>query len=299
MKQKFTLAIVAFLFFLSSSAQNITNGGFETWTGNPSHPTGWCSPESLAGLSLGLLSKDQTVSGHVEGLSAAKLKTDSAQTPFGMLLLNGFLSLGTGSFDAGATDPSTALNYYGTPFAFRPDSIMYSYKYAPVASDNGEAAVYLLKNGNDVGGGSFNLASTAGNWMTKTQEIVYVNTNIPDTLFVFFNASAGDSATKNSTLWVDGVKFIYVTPSSVGNEIASTLEISVGPNPATCVLNLFSEKNIFGSTVEVLDVQGKLVMSSILEKNQLNVSSLQNGNYFLRMTNVDGKISTGRFSMMK
>ena len=125
------------------------------------------------------------------------------------------------------------------------------------------------------------------------------NTNTPDTLFVFFNSSNEDSITKNSALWVDDVKFIYVTPSGVENEIASTLEISVGPNPATCVLNLFSEKNIFGSTVEILDVQGKLVMSSVLGKNQLNVSSLQNGNYFLRMKNVDGKISIGRFSMMK
>ena len=150
------------LFFITAQSQNITNGGFETWTGSPSHPTGWCDPESLAGFPLGLLTEDQTVNGHVEGTSAVKLKTDSVQTPFGTLLLNGFISLGTGIFDGNASDPADALDYHGAAFAFRPDSIKFSYKYSPAGGDMGEAAIYLIKNGNDVGGGSFYLSSTSG-----------------------------------------------------------------------------------------------------------------------------------------
>lgn len=298
MKQKFTLFTAFILFFASAFSQAVPNGGFETWTGSPSHPTGWCDPESLAGLSLGLMTKDQTVSGHVEGSSAVKLKTDSVQTPFGMLLLNGFLSLGTGSFDAGAADPSDALDYKGAAFAYRPDSIKYSYKYSPVGNDNGEAAVYFIKNGNDVGGGSFYLSSTAGNWMTETQEIQYANANVPDTIFLFFSSSNADSMRRNSTLWVDDVKFIY-NQTGIGNEISSVVEVSVGPNPASVSLNLFPEKNIIGNTIQIFDVQGKLISTSFLTKNQIDISTLQNGNYFLNLVNTEGKILKGRFSVMK
>ena len=298
MNQKFTLFAALILFFSSAFSQAVTNGGFETWTGSPSHPTGWCDPESLAGLSFGLLTKDQTVSGHLEGSSAVKLKTDSVQTPFGILLLNGFISLGTGYFNSGALDPADALNYYGAAFAFRPDSIKFSYKYAPVANDQAEAAIYFTNAGTDVGGGSFYLSSTSGNWVTETQAIPYATATIPDTLFLFFNASTDVAPSKNSTLWIDAVSFIY-NQTGLGNEISSTVEITVGPNPANVNLNLFSEKNILGNSIQIFDVQGKLLSTSMLTKNQIDISTLQNGNYILNLVNTEGKILKGRFSVMK
>lgn len=298
MKQKFTLFSAFVLFFSSTFSQTVPNGGFETWTGSPSHPTGWCDPESLAGLSFGLLTKDQTVNGHLEGSSAIKLKTDSVQTPFGILLLNGFISLGTGYFNSGALDPADALNYHGAAFAFRPDSIKFSYKYAPVANDQAEAAIYFINAGNDVGGGSFYLSNTSGNWVTETHAIPYVSAAVPDTAFLFFNASTDAAPAKNSTLWIDAVSFIY-NQTGFENEISSTVEISVGPNPTSAVLNLFSEKNILGNTIQIFDVQGKLISTSVLTKNQIDISTLQNGNYILNWINLEGKFLKGRFSVMK
>ena len=299
MKTKFTLGLVLVLSAFISQAQSVSNGGFETWTGTPSHPTGWCDAESLSGLQFGLLTKDQTANGHVEGASAVKLKTDSVTTPFGTILLNGFISYGTGTFNSGAADPADALDYDGAAFAFRPDSIKFSYKYTPAGNDKGEAAVYLIKAGADVGGNSFVLSSTAGNWMNTTKKIDYATSATPDTLFLFFNASDADSAKKNSLLWVDDVKFIYIQQPSALHEISSSVEVTVGPNPATVLLQLFADKNLIGHTIQVFDVQGKAVLVSTLEKNQLDISSLPNGNYFFQLKSYDAKLSSGRFMVAK
>lgn len=76
-----------------------------------------------------------------------------------------------------------------------------------------------------------------------------------------------------------------------GNEINDKL--SLYPNPANDVLNLQIDQSIDLQSIFVFDVSGKLVIEQNLSDNntlqqQLNISKLQNGIYFLKVNSLQG-----------
>lgn len=295
MKYFNTIFFLLVTFFVQS--QNVSNGGFETWTGSPSHPTGWCDPESLSGLQVGLLSKDQSQGNFYQGSSAVKLKTDSVSTPFGDLLLPGTISLGTGYFDQNALDPSQALTYYGTPFTGRPDSISFAIKYAPSAGDSADVGFYLTKTGNEVGGIQRNLGGNGGSWVVYTLPISYSSSDNPDTAYLFINSSNDNGITKGSILWVDDVKLIYNGPNAVQN-LLTGVSLSVFPNPVVRDISYSFDLPASGwVTTEVIDIAGQTVVLQNesfdvgSSKRNLSVKDLPAGTYLLRLSNSAGQVS--------
>ncbi len=295
MKNINTILLLLLASFVQS--QNISNGGFETWTGSPSHPTGWCDPESLSGLQVGLLSRDQSQGNFYQGSSAVKLKSDSVSTPFGELLLPGTISLGTGFFDQSALDPSQALTYYGTPFTGRPDSISFAIKYAPVAGDSADVGFYLTKTGNEVGGIQRNLGGTGGSWVVYTLPVNYSSSDNPDTAYLFINSSHDNGITKGSVLWVDDVKLIYDGTNAVQN-LTTGVSLSVFPNPVVQDISYSFDLPAPGYvTTEVIDVAGQTVITQ--KENfdigtsirNLSVKDLPSGSYLLRLSNSTGQVS--------
>ena len=94
-------------------------------------------------------------------------------------------------------------------------------------------------------------------------------------------------------------KYRDVLRSFVGiKEENKELAISVFPNPSTGQLTIITPKNDDSIRAELVDVQGKTVLSRDLKNNsnmanqhQLDVSSLAKGLYILNLSNLEGKQS--------
>ena len=81
----------------------------------------------------------------------------------------------------------------------------------------------------------------------------------------------------------------YVTkyPESV-DEINASIDLKVFPNPANDVINVTLDANALGNNavITVVDMTGKVVLSENVSdaSTQLNIASLKNGVYQLRIT---------------
>ena len=70
-------------------------------------------------------------------------------------------------------------------------------------------------------------------------------------------------------------------------------EFSVYPNPSTNFLNVKTQENL--SLLQVLDILGKSIILKKEVKETLDISTLNKGVYFLKLTSDNGLISTKRF----
>ena len=102
--------------------------------------------------------------------------------------------------------------------------------------------------------------------------------------------TAGNAVNGNGTTLGDGAAKTSLTVPEAGGsgnptgmELIALTKPVIFPNPAR---ERVSVKNFSGS-IEVFDIQGKLVFSENVESNQqnINVSNLQKGNYFIKLTN--------------
>ena len=77
------------------------------------------------------------------------------------------------------------------------------------------------------------------------------------------------------------------------NDENNLSKVSIYPNPANDILNI---KNAESTSLKVYDVLGKLVASkdNIAINEQLKVSALQNGTYFIKFTD-NNSVSTKKF----
>lgn len=121
-------------------------------------------------------------------------------------------------------------------------------------------------------------------WLTLTEKIPYleVSGNIIGGNFTATQARYRDKLRS----WV-GIK-----------EENQTLALSVFPNPSSNQITIITPKNGGSIKAELIDMQGKQVISSALDNNsnvvnqhQLNVSSLAKGLYILNLSNLEGKQS--------
>jgi hypothetical protein len=293
MKTKFTLLFL--LIALSISAQQVPNGGFETWT-NPGNPDGWGTWESATGAPLGLATRD-TVS-KVEGNASLKLKTDSVQAGPQKLLVAGLASLGTASY----SPPNLSL--FGIPFSSRPDTLFFSYKYTPVGNDTAWVELEISGVGTgDLFSGGLSLPATAGQWVSIYAPLTAdIAAGAVDSIRILFSSSLpGTFGNQGSVLNVDAVRLGYVIPAGI-NAISKQMEISVFPNPASDVLNIRTEENVEKGLITISDVTGKVVCESVMQGNNtsVNLSQLQGGVYIYKIVNESGAIlKQERFNIVK
>jgi len=71
-------------------------------------------------------------------------------------------------------------------------------------------------------------------------------------------------------------------PLSAESETETSLKVY--PNPAFNDLFIAASGSLTGSRFDIFDVQGKRIQSGVLTANQIDVSTLQSGNYILQLT---------------
>jgi hypothetical protein len=83
--------------------------------------------------------------------------------------------------------------------------------------------------------------------------------------------------------------------TSVGIFKPTAVDLVVYPNPATDVLYLASSQQINRQNALVFDLSGKVILETALINDQLNVSNLKSGVYFLRVVLENGEILNQKF----
>ena len=84
---------------------------------------------------------------------------------------------------------------------------------------------------------------------------------------------------------------IFVEGENLGGSDFEFDQINLYPNPATSVLN-FSKNNIEGTSVRVIDSNGKIILNTtISSNNSINVESLSSGIYFVQLEVESKKVS--------
>ena len=80
--------------------------------------------------------------------------------------------------------------------------------------------------------------------------------------------------------------------TSIENISNTSSTLSVYPNPATDVLNISVSNGTKVNNVNIYNVSGKLVTTAKVTANQINISELNNGVYFIEVLTENGKLTT-------
>jgi len=81
---------------------------------------------------------------------------------------------------------------------------------------------------------------------------------------------------------------LIIEGQTLGVDENTLTNISLSPNPAKNLITINYSENLKGALAAVYDVMGRIVLSNNLERNTLDVSSLNTGLYFLNL-NLNGK----------
>ena len=92
----------------------------------------------------------------------------------------------------------------------------------------------------------------------------------------------------------------FLNPNSINEALISSdpdNNLFISPNPCTDILNVdFNNKNNRNIFIKIYDIQGQLILYSILDKNgTINTSRLKDGAYFIRAYNNGSYVGSNRF----
>jgi hypothetical protein len=113
-----------------------------------------------------------------------------------------------------------------------------------------------------------------------------------------FKNSANNSNGKKFDLYystAEGGPFIQLVPEPIVSvdDVATLNKINLLPNPASDFLIINSPEKING-TATIVDITGKTILITDVCNNKLNVSTLTNGLYFIKV-NISGQQHLGKF----
>jgi hypothetical protein len=193
----------------------------------------------------------------------------------------------------------------GYPFTQRKDSLGFFARYQPTGVDTAFARVIFLKRNtlrDTIAEGYTKITSTNGVFEIKYVEMVYnvnfPNTTIPDSALIIFSSSLPTGAQLGSTLWVDDLKWGTI---NTGISEAKKLEsIKLSPVPANEFITIDFGNSYTAKQVEILDLNGKLVESFMVNSKTetFSVLHIANGMYLYNVRDKNTAIiSTGKFTV--
>lgn len=287
--RKILLTSLTLLLFGSAQAQ-LTNLGFESWTG--SDPDNWISSNFAASGSV-----SKITSGAPEGSFALAANVVSCPLCTLASLPNPFP--GGVAQQVAYTARPTTMTFKWKGMVNTGDTALIGTYLSLVASPIGDALYYIMPGTNQT------------TWQTQAVTFNYTSSSNPDSVLVGALSDAwilqlitSGSATGSSTLGghidVDDIVF---SGGTVGFDMLETDNnlIMAYPNPANTVLNL----NLVGTdatALKVVDISGKTVYTenNILSKHILNVEKYENGSYVVQFfDNKNNYVGSARFNVAR
>ncbi len=303
------------------SAQQIYNGSFETWYSytNPDGWGTWASAISQYNATLGdsmirLTIRDSTThANYPNDTISVRLNVDTVTMPSqGLLTLAGFISLG-GAFYVPPPDTNPGLRFGYYPYARKPDSLIFDYKYIPAAGYNDSALVIMTMNRFDSVTQSEVmylsqswLIDPVAQWTHMALKLNYLvaDTFLPDSIQIIILSSVAGHLHRGTSLWVDTIHFdasIIDTSITGIPDIQNIKGVKVYPNPANDQIHILVPQSDIGSGIQLYDAEGREVFSSIIDRTdyQIHTQCLPDGVYSIRLHSRDHlTIYTGRINIV-
>jgi hypothetical protein len=290
MKKLFTLIFSSIVINYSVNAQALPNGGFENWTAssNYDNPNEWSTLNSLTAI-FGFYTCTKSTDAH-GGNNSVRLESKYSG-PGLNTNINGIIT--TGEFQVSGTSGAAVG---GADYAFRPDSVVGWYKYAPISGDTGYIELMLLNATDDdtIGHAKFFELSTVTTWTRFAKKIDYSSSDAPALLRINLNASSGTDPQPGSVVYFDDLQLIF---NGVGINEQTTNVFKVYPNPATEELFIKNPGNEIAK-MRVFDAMGKNVKELYIGLNttRTNIATYAPGVYFYTLTGNNSEVlHTGKF----
>jgi len=121
------------------------------------------------------------------------------------------------------------------------------------------------------------------------EQVITTNVVAPRGLFAADIDNDGDMDVLSSSI-ADHKLAWYENYTILGVEETLALKIKIHPNPANTVLYISNSSNYTISSLQITDVQGKLVKQVPKNTNQLDISNLATGVYFVNMITNKGSL---------
>lgn len=183
------------------------------------------------------------------------------------------------------------------------------------ALETADYATLLLNTDNQGSQCTWNIVNVAGDIIYSGGP--YGNTENVNESFTFdlgchqFNLfDSGNNGGGSVVLYDFNSEIIYSSPGSYGSGASASFavsflgtndnnleKVSIYPNPASSILNV---KNAENATIKVYDILGKIILtrSNISLQEEIEVSKLQSGNYFIKIEK-DNEVATKKFIVLR
>lgn len=106
--------------------------------------------------------------------------------------------------------------------------------------------------------------------------------------FRYFVTNGGPTGANGNAIWVDALTINRV----LSTDIFFKNNFSVFPNPTSSSLNIENNSNIAINATQITDINGRVVKEIKGMTNQINISELNTGVYFLKITTDQGTGTT-------
>lgn len=304
MKKTLTLLslLVVTMLTVQAQIQYPVNGDFEDWTtasfaGTPYDSlVGWDTPQRLATA----LAVPDTVTYRTDVTnsgSAACLLISKEVTIAGLITTVVPGSISTGIFFVNLFTQEFGVTG-GAAIDCKPTAFEGFYQYAPSGVDTANIVVYLTSaSGDTVVDASLAIPNaTTGGYQPFSIPLTYIGTDDPVQAQILITSS-GIGGQDGSTMYVDDVVFTggdCVT--GLFDVFSQPTAIDIVPNPANAMVrfDLPIQNNM---PAAVMDLSGRTVLqlSATPGMNQVDISSLANGVYILRVADQGKTIFSGKF----
>lgn len=238
-------------------AQDVPNGGFETWTtrNGVEIPVNWLTTDDFLGgvFATGTVTKTAVAR---SGSFAVQLQTLNV---LGLNQFPGILILGT-SLRGGATIAA------GVPFTARPRNLQFYYQLSgPQAlTDSAGMVVFLTRRVNGsptiVAGAEFAFPALATSYTLANLPLQYVSGLAPDSLSMVFFSGITTQVNIGSVLRVDDISFTGTATAVRDPALNAALGVAPNPSPdGRYLLSAPTEPALLSASLVVLDATGRIV----------------------------------------
>jgi hypothetical protein len=119
--------------------------------------------------------------------------------------------------------------------------------------------------------------------------ITISDAQVTDFNMINFSFSDWQNPGTNLSCSVDNIKITNAGGTLGTSEVSSKSFINIFPNPTPDFINIKAEDKI--DSVEIFDLSGKLILKDHKGKNRIEVSTLENGIYMVKINTVKGSIT--------
>lgn len=266
--KKYYLIILLFVSGIRLTAQQIPNKGFEQWQYNSAiqsyEPVGWTTFNFGLDSDTGVYRYQPARTGNY----ACGLKTNFISGTYAM---PGYL---TCSFAVNAV-PGRMEGYYKGILSM---------------NDTAMIIVSFTKDTNVVADGVFNIFQSRNSYTKFDFPIDWFSADVPDSCTITILGGGFEIDDTLTDIAIDDLNFIY--PSGIQNTSRKNADkLQLYPNPVSDFLNIVCKETFY--TISLYNVNGQLT-GTYQNENILDVSELQNGLYYLQLTDINNRVIASR-----